>query len=62
VGRGKVLFGLGKGSLGEGVIGARLPNSCFQLTRLPSAVSLGLMALLSAGGAPSAALCCPAVG
>jgi hypothetical protein len=58
----KGLFGPGKGSLGDGVIGARLPNSYFQPTRPPSAVSLGLVALLSAGGAPSAALCCPAVG
>jgi hypothetical protein len=35
----KVLFGLGKGSLGDGGIGARLPNAYFQPTRLPSAVS-----------------------
>jgi hypothetical protein len=49
----KVLFGPAKGSLGDGVVQARLPNSCFHPTRLPSAVSLGLVALLSAAGAHS---------
>jgi hypothetical protein len=58
----KGLFRPGKGSLSDGGIRAPLSNSCFQPTRLPSAVSLGLVALLSAGGAPRAALRCPAVG